>query len=113
MAKNDGSMKIAPDGKLNARIVPKQMQMPCLEALKAETRSFWASTITLKDAFGLEKLAKNTARPCVIAILDGKATGHYRFKRGFYGVPDMPGPYFHQRCWTETGATKCKCCKMI
>ena len=36
------------------------------------------------------KLAKNTAKHCVIAIFGGKVAGHYRFKRGFYGLADMP-----------------------
>ncbi len=26
----------------------------------------------------------------MIAIVGGKATGHYRFNRGFYGLADMP-----------------------
>ncbi len=98
--KSDGSIKIALDAKeLNKRIVRKRMQMPNLGDLKDRIsikitqnrkEKFWASTIDLKYAFGLGKLAKNTSKHCVIAIVGGKATGHYRFKRGFYGLADMP-----------------------
>ena len=33
---------------------------------------------------------KNTAKHCVAAIVGGKATGHYRFLKGFCGLADMP-----------------------
>ena len=98
--KSDGSIKIALDAKeLNEKIVRKRMQMPCLKDLKdrvsmkaSQNRNLplWASTIDLNYAFGLVKLAEKTSKHCVIAIEGGKATGQYRFKRGFYGLADMP-----------------------
>ncbi len=33
---------------------------------------------------------KETAKHCVIAIVGGDCTGHYRLNRGFYGLADMP-----------------------
>ena len=33
---------------------------------------------------------EDTAKSYVAAAVSGKATGHYRFKKGFYGLADMP-----------------------
>ena len=98
--KSDMTIKIALDAKeLNKRIIRKRMQMPNLDDLKdrisikitkdPET-DLWITTIDLKYAFGQVKLAKNTAKHCVIAIVGGKATGHYGFRRGFDGLADIP-----------------------
>ena len=48
------------------------------------------STIDLDYAFGQIALHRETAKHCVAAIVGGKATGHYRFREGFYGLADMP-----------------------
>ena len=97
---SDGTVKIALDAKeLNKRIVKKKMQMPNLDDLRdrASIRAskdrgmpFWASTVDLDYAFGQVELDENTAKHCVIAIVGGDCTGHYRFNRGFYGLADMP-----------------------
>ncbi len=50
----------------------------------------WISTIDLEYAFGQVELDEDTAKHCVVAIVGGENTGHYRFKRGFYGLADMP-----------------------
>ncbi len=39
-----------------------------------------------KIRFRSSKVSKNTSKPCVIAVVGGKATGHYYF----YGLADMP-----------------------
>ncbi len=44
----------------------------------------------MKYAFGQIALHKNTAKHCVAAIVGGKATGYYRFLKGFYGLADLP-----------------------
>ena len=36
------------------------------------------------------KLSKKTSRQCVFAIIRGKFSGYYRFKKGFYGLADIP-----------------------
>ncbi len=87
--KCDKSIKIALDAKeLNKRIIRKRMQMPNLDELKDRisieiTRDpnsdLWITTIDPKYSFGQVKLAKNTAKRCVIAIVGGKATGNYQF----------------------------------
>ncbi len=75
------------------------MQMPNLDDLRDrfsikiainKDQKLRASKIDLKYAFGQAKLAKETSKHCVFAIVGGKATGHYRFVRGFYGLADMP-----------------------
>ncbi len=98
--KSDGSVKIALDSvELNKQIVRKTMQMPILADLldqismkisEGRGKPLFISTIDLKYAFGQIKLHRNTAKHCVAAIVGGRATGHYRFKKGFYGLADMP-----------------------
>ncbi len=98
--KSDNSIKIASEAKeLNKQIIKKRMQMPNLDDLRDRSsikiatnrdQELWASKIDFKYAFGQAKLAKETSKHCVFAIVGGRATGHYRFVRGFYGLADMP-----------------------
>ena len=41
-------------------------------------------------AYGQAKLSKEASRHCVFSIIGGDFTGRYRFKKGFYGLPDIP-----------------------
>ena len=50
----------------------------------------WMSKIDLDYAYGQSKLSKEAARLCVFSIIGGDFTGHYRFKKGFYGVSGTP-----------------------
>ena len=98
--KGDGSVKIAMDAvRLNKQIILKTSQMPNLSELLDQVsikittdkdEELWISQTDLEYAFGEIDLDKETARHCLIAIVGGKATGHYRFNRGFYGLPDIP-----------------------
>ncbi len=98
--KGDGSVKIAMDAvRLNKQIVKKTSQMPnlnelldqvCIKITTNQEEEIWISLIDLEYAFGQIELDEETAKHCVIAIVGGKATGHYRFNRGFYGLADMP-----------------------
>ena len=36
------------------------------------------------------KLSEETSRQCVFAITGAKISGYYRFKKGFYGLVDIP-----------------------
>ena len=47
------------------------------------------------------KLAKNRAKQCVIAIVGRKAKGQYRFKRGFYGLADVPVVFQEKLDWNS------------
>ena len=42
------------------------------------------------DAYGQVKLSEETSRQCVFAITEGKFSGYYRFKKGIYGLADIP-----------------------
>ena len=98
--KSDGSVKIAMDAiQLNKQIVKKKSQMPNLQELldrisvkinKIPELKLYITVIDLKYAFGQIRLHEETSRHCVIAIVGGKVTGHYRFNKGFYGLADIP-----------------------
>ena len=48
------------------------------------------SKIDLDYAYGQAKLSKEAAKHCVFSIIGGNFTAHYRFKKGFYGLADIP-----------------------
>ena len=50
----------------------------------------WMSKIDLEYAYGHAKLSKEAAKHCEFSIIGGGFTGHYRFKKGFYGLSDIP-----------------------
>ena len=50
----------------------------------------WMSKIDLDYAYGQAKLSKEAAKHCVFSNIGGEITGHYRFKKGFYGLSDIP-----------------------
>ena len=39
---------------------------------------------------GQAKLSAEASRHCVFSIIGGEFTGHYQFKKGFYGLADIP-----------------------
>ena len=52
------------------------------------------STIDLAYANSQLQLYKNSTKHCNFNIIRGKSTGTYkRFKRGFYGLIDMPAKF--------------------
>ena len=92
--KKDKSVKIALDsGKLNESCIKRKAAMPNMEELinkiSAEiTKSsgeIWMSTNDLDYAYGQAKLSKEAAKHCLFSKIGGDFTGHYRFKKGFYG----------------------------
>ena len=50
----------------------------------------WMSKIDLDYAYGQAKLSPEASRHCVFSIIGGDFTGLYRFKKGFYGLSDIP-----------------------
>ena len=48
------------------------------------------SKIDLDYAYGLAKQSTEASRHCVFSIIGGDFTGHYRFKKGLYGLSDNP-----------------------
>ena len=50
----------------------------------------WMSKIDLDSAYRQAKFSEETAKHCVFSIIGGNFTGHYRFKKDFYGLSDIP-----------------------
>ena len=97
--KKDKSVKIALDSrKLNESCIKRKAKMPNMEELISQisakiTQSnskIWMSKIDLDYAYGQAKLSAEASRHCVFSIIGGNFTGHYRFKKGFYGLSDIP-----------------------
>ena len=97
--KKDKSVKIALDSrKLNEACVKRKAAMPNMEELISKisakvTQSdgeIWMSKIDLDYAYGRAKLFKEAPEQCVFSIIGGDFTGHYRFKKGYYGLLDNP-----------------------
>ena len=61
-----------------------------VEITRDRTKELNISKIDLDYAYGQMKLSKETSRQCVFAITGGNFTGYYRFKKGFYGLADIP-----------------------
>ena len=72
--------------------------MPNMEELTSKisaeiTKSnggIWMSKINLDYAYVQAKLSKEAAKHCVFSIIGGDFTSHNRFKKGFYGLSDIP-----------------------
>ena len=97
--KKDKSVKIALDSrKLNESCIKRKATMPNMEELISQISAkitqnngeIWMSKIDLDYAYGQAKLSAEASRHCVFSIIGGDFTGHYRFKKGFYGLSDIP-----------------------
>ena len=98
--KSDKSVKIALDSrKLNDSCIKMRPHMPNMEELlnqisveitRDRTAQLFMSKIDLDYAYGQMKLSEETSRQCVFALTGGNFSGYYRFKKGFYGLADIP-----------------------
>ena len=97
--KKDKSVKIALDlRKLNESCIKRKATMPNMEELTNKISAkitknngeIWMSKIDLDYAYGQAKLSPEASRHCVFSIIGGDFTGLYRFKKGFYGLSDIP-----------------------
>ena len=97
--KKDKSVKIALDSrKLNESCIKRKATMPNMEELISKISAkitknngeIWMSKIDLDYAYGQAKLSPEASRHCVFSIIGGDFTGLYRFKKGFYGLSDIP-----------------------
>ena len=61
-----------------------------VEITRDRTKELRISKIDLDYAYGQMKLSKETSRQCVFAVTGGNFSGYYRFKKGFYGLADIP-----------------------
>ena len=97
--KKDKSVKIALDSrKLNESCIKRKATMPNMEEpiskiiakITKSNGEVWMSKIDLDYAYGQAKLSTEASRHCVFSIIGGDFTGHYRFKKGLYGLSDIP-----------------------
>ena len=61
-----------------------------VEIARDRTTQLFLSKIDLDYAYGQMKLSEETSRQCVFALTGGNFSGYYRFKKGFYGLADIP-----------------------
>ena len=61
-----------------------------VEITRDRTAQLFISKIDLDYAYGQMKLSDETSRQCVFALTGGNFSGYYRFKKGFYGLADIP-----------------------
>ena len=91
-------VKIALDSqKLNESYIKRKATMPNMEELISKMSvtakingEIWMSKIDSDYAYGRAKLSTEASRHCVFSIIGGDFTGHYRFKKRFYGLSDIP-----------------------
>ena len=98
--KSEKSVKITLDSrKLNESCIEMRPHMPNMEELlnqisveitRDQTSQLFMSKIDLDYAYGQMKLSEETSRQCVFALTGGNFSGYYRFKKGFYGLADIP-----------------------
>ena len=97
--KKDKSVKKALDSrKLNEVCIKRKAAMPTMEELISKnsveiTKSdgdIWMSKFDLDYAYGKAKLSKEAAKHCVFSNIEGDFSGHYCFKKAFYGLSDIP-----------------------
>ena len=61
-----------------------------VETTRHRTLQLFMSKIDLDYAYGQMKLSEETSRQCVFALTGGNFSGHYRFKKGFFGLAEIP-----------------------
>ena len=61
-----------------------------VEITKDRTKKLMISKIDLDYAYGQMMLSEETSRQCVFAITGANFSSYYRFKKGFYGLADIP-----------------------
>ena len=100
--KSDQSIKIALDSKIvNDAIHKNKYQMQSIDHLmdkiamkisdlKTTVGTLYFSKIDLKYAYSQLPLHPDTQKHCNFNILDGNATGAYRFLNGFYELTELP-----------------------
>ena len=61
-----------------------------VEITRDRTVKLFISKKDLDYAYGQMRPSEGTSRQCVFALTGGKLSGYYRFKKGFYGLADVP-----------------------
>ena len=61
-----------------------------VEITRDRTEQLFLSKIDLDYAYGQMQLSDETSRQRVFALTGRNFSGYYRFKKGFYGLADIP-----------------------
>ena len=61
----------------------------CAEITKSNVQ-IWMSKVDPDYAYGQAKISKEASKHCSFSIIGADFTGHYRLKKGFYELPDIP-----------------------
>ena len=72
--------------------------MPKMEELTSKisaevtksNRDIRMSKIDIDYAYGQAKFSKEASKHCVFSLIGGDFTSHYRFKKSFYGLSNIP-----------------------
>ena len=96
--KSDESVKIALESrKPKDSCFKMRPHMPNMEEVLNQIsveithdRTMQLSISKIDLDYGQMKLSKEFSRQCVFALTGGKFSGYYRFKKGFYGLADIP-----------------------
>ena len=97
--KKDKSVKLALDSqRLNEACIKRKATMLNMEELfsknSAKTTTsegeIWMSKIDFDYVYGQAKLSREASKHCVFSIIAGELTGQYCFKKGSYGLSDIP-----------------------
>ena len=68
----------------------KLLNQISVEITEDRRKELMLSKIDLHYAYGLMMLSEETSRQCGFAITGGTFSDYYRFKKGFYGLADIP-----------------------
>ena len=100
IVKKDKTVKIALDSrKLNEITIKREAQMPNMEELisiisrkiaDGPADELCISKFDLDYAYGQLILSRETRNLCIFAVTGGNFTGHYRFRKGFYRLANIP-----------------------
>ena len=97
--KKDKSVKIALDSrKLNNACIKRKATMTNMEELNSKISAkitesngeIWMLKVDLDYSHGQAKQSKEASKHCVFSIIGDNFTGHCRFKKGLYGLSDIP-----------------------
>ena len=70
--------------------IEKLLKKKSVKRTNDRTKELMISKIDLDYAYGQMRLSEETSRKCVYAISRGNFSGHYQFKKGSYGLADIP-----------------------
>ena len=81
--------KLIKSGHLE-KIKDVELNQILVEITRDRTATLFIAEIDLDYAYGQMRLSEETSRQCVFALTGQNISGCYQFKKGFYGLADVP-----------------------